>query len=239
MNFRVYIGYDPREHLGWQICAASLQAHARHPVEVAPIWRQPLEEAGIYKRPMQLRQGRLWDTISGAPCSTEFSIARFGVPLIAPRTGWALFCDVDFLWRADVWKLFDMADPQYAVMVVKHAHAPADAEKMDGQVQRSYARKNWSSLTLWNLAHAGNTRFQYELLNTRHRDDLHQFCWLHDHEIGALPECWNWLDGHSDPAMEPAAVHFTRGTPDMAGYEHTRYAPEWNRYAQTFLKVRQ
>lgn len=236
MTPQVFIGWDPREHLAWQVCAASLQRHAREPLPVTPIHRGALEAAGHYRRPHELRQGIDWDVISEQPCSTAFSIARFGVPLLAPRAGWALFCDVDFLWRADVWNLFALADPRYAVMCIQHAHRPGEAVKMDGQVQRSYARKNWSSCMLWNLGHAAHTRFLDNLLNTEHRDALHAFCWLEDHEIGALPECWNWLDGHSDPAIDPAAVHYTRGTPDMPGYEHTRYASEWNQYAQAFLR---
>jgi hypothetical protein len=235
-SVQVFIGYDPREHLAWQVCAASLQHHARRPLPVTPIYRQALEAAGYYRRPHEMRQGVLWDVVSNQPCSTEFSIARFGLPLLAGRSGWAMFCDVDFLWRDDVWDLFDLADSRYALMCVQHDYRPVETTKMDGQVQRVYARKNWSSLMLWNLQHAANARFLPQLLNTKHRDDLHRFCWLEDGEIGALPERWNWLDGHSDAAIDPAAVHFTRGTPDMAGYEHTRYAKEWNRYAQALVK---
>lgn len=233
----VFIGYDPREHLGYKVACASLLKHCSFPVNINPIWEHPLRERRIYTRPHSFRNGRKWDDISDAPCATEFSIARFAVPLIAnSNCRMALFCDVDFLFRADIAEIFFNADYRKAVSVVKHNHQPSESVKMDGQLQTSYPRKNWSSFMLWNLTHTANLRMSEELLNTAAGRDLHALCWLTDDQIGELPAEWNWLDGHSDPAQDPKAVHFTRGTPDMPGYEHTRYAPEWNRYASLLSK---
>lgn len=236
MRRRVYIGYDARERLAWQVCAASLLDRASVPIAVEPVGRTALVKAGLYLRTQSDRNGVQWDDVSNAPCSTDFSIARFFVPTLAGRAGWALYCDGDFLFRRDVGELFALADHRFAVMVVQHQHAPAETTKMDGQVQTIYPRKNWSSLTLYNLQHAGNQRLSHYQLNALPGRDLHAFCWLRDHEIGALPIEWNWLDGSSDPAIDPAAVHFTRGCPDMPGWEYTRYAGEWCRYAQAFAR---
>ncbi len=233
---RVYIGYDARERLAWQVCAASLQAHASSPVALEAIGRQDLMRRALYVRKQSEVAGVQWDDVSGAPVSSDFALARFWVPAIAGAAGWALFCDCDFLWRADVAELFAAADPRYAVMVVKHEHVPAETGKMDGQVQTQYPRKNWSSLCLWNLSHAGTRRLSDWQLNNLAGRDLHAFSWLKDSEIGELPERWNWLDGWSDPAIEPAAVHLTRGTPDMRGWEKTRYAEEWNAFAAPFAR---
>src|SRR6185295_16200085 len=100
---RVMIGYDSRQWLSWQVCAASLQATTETPVSVAPIGRTALVASGEYQRRQVERDGVQWDVISDAPCSTDFSIARFWVPrVIAERSGWAIYCDCDFLWRLDV-----------------------------------------------------------------------------------------------------------------------------------------
>lgn len=235
---RVFVGYDAREWLAYQVCTASLLATASKPVSVEPIGRSDLVEWGVYNRTQSERDGLAWDDLSDAPCSTDFSLARFWLPSMAPSSGWALYCDCDFLWRRDVRQLFALADARYAVMVVPHQHAPAETTKMDGQAQTVYRRKNWSSLMLFNLAHAGTRRLMHGPTgeaNTRPGRDLHAFCWLKDSEIGFLPEEWNWLDGSSDIRREPAAVHFTRGTPDMPGWERTPYASEWNRYAAIFV----
>lgn len=237
MTTRVFIGWDGREPTAWKVCAASLVARSVYPPIVAPVTRTTLERSGLYERPtVRDERGVLIDLISKAPMSTDFSLARFWVPHLArERSGWVLFCDCDFLFRASVEELFALRDRRYAVMVVKHKHKPSETTKMDAQPQTRYARKNWSSLMLWNLEHPSLTNLSPHLLNTAAGTDLHQFCWLKDEEIGALSEEWNWLDGHSSAELEPKAVHFTRGTPDMIGYEHTRYAPEWNRYAQAFI----
>lgn len=253
VDFQVFIGWDARERAAWQVCAASLFAHAQMPPAVQAISRDHL--GGLYTRPTSLKNGRSWDEISGEPMSTAFSLARFWVPFVAGRTGWALFCDGDFLWRADVHELLDLADPSKAVMVVPNRHQPVEREKMDGQAQTVYHRKNWSSLMLWNLAHAGTRRLTLHALNAWHKHDLHGFRWLAEIEIGFLPEEWNHLVGVGSLARnslslgerpgeggeraggegEPKAVHFTLGTPDMPGYEHSEYADEWRSYLRSSL----
>lgn len=227
-RFEVFVGYDPREREAYRVACMSLLARASLPVAVRPIWREDLEQLGIFTRKYYTRAGIEYDAISELPCSTQFSIARFAVPLIA-ECDFALFVDVDFLFRADVWELALLADERYAVQVVKHEHRPSEAMKMDGQVQRVYDRKNWSSCVLWNVKHSAN-KGAADRLNLWHRDALHRFEWLDPSLIGALPEAWNWLEGHSSERIEPKAVHYTRGTPAMAGYEGSAFANEWNHW---------
>ena len=224
----VFIGWDARERSAWEVCARSIMRHAAVPPAIRPIGIATLH--GTYLRPFERRRGMaggsvLWDTISDAPMSTEFSLARFFVPLVA-RARWALFCDGDFMFRADVHELIALADPRYAVQVVKHEHHPAERTKMDGQPQTDYPRKNWSSLVLWNLGHAAARRLWKAEANMQPGLWLHRFGWLKDHEIGELPAEWNWLEGSSDPAVEPKAVHYTRGTPDMLD-EPLAFEWEW------------
>jgi hypothetical protein len=227
MNAEIFIGWDSRQRLAWKACARSILSRSDYAPPLRPLGMEQLRAAGLYQRPTTRRADVLWDLISDQPMSTEFSLARFWAPLLAQASSWALFVDCDFLFRADVVELFELADPRYAVMVVKQNHAPAEGMKMDGQVQTAYPRKNWSSLMLWNMAHAGTRRLTLGEANTLTKHSLHGFSWLKDSEIGELPPEWNWLEGYSDPGITPKAVHFTRGTPDMPGYERSRYADEW------------
>lgn len=258
-DLQVFVGYDARYRAAWQVCAASMQAHAGdYPVSIASIGREQLQQQGLYTRATETREGRRFDVLSGEYCSTDFSLARFWVPYVAGRAGWALFCDCDFLWRADVRAILDHADPKYAVMVVPNRHdmgerAGADGAsesryagrsngatiKMGAQAQTYYFRKNWSSLMLWNLAHAGSHRPNLHDLNHWHKHDLHGLRWLAEIEIGFLPQEWNHLVGvaeteerekRKEEREEPKAVHFTLGTPDMPGYESQPYADEWRSY---------
>lgn len=137
-------------------------------------------------------RGQLYDLPSNAPCSTEFAISRFLVPILCQQ-GWALFVDCDVVFLGDVAELFALADPSKAVMVVKHAPLVEVGTKMDGQAQVGYTRKNWSSVMLFNCDHPANRRLSLADVNERPGRDLHALYWLHDEEIGALPAAWNWL----------------------------------------------
>jgi len=182
----------------------------------------------LYTRPTSRRDGRLWDDISEAPMATEFAISRFLVPHLA-SDGWALFVDGDVLARKNMDRLFEHADPAKAVMVVKHQFSPPAGLKMDGQAQLPYARKNWSSVCLFNCDHPANKALTIADINNLPGRDLHRFCWLPDELIGQLDVKWNWLVGHSDPAVDPVIVHFTDGIPTMPGYENCAFADEWQR----------
>ncbi len=229
--FKVFIGWDSREAMAYQVCLRSLLARSSLRLEVQPLLAAHLRALGLYRRPEERRGGLLWDKISQAPMATEFALTRFLVPHLAGHGGWALFCDADFLWRADLRSLFALADPRFAVMVVKHDYRPPETTKMDRQAQLGYACKNWSSLMLWNCAHKAHRALTLEAINAWPGLALHGFRWLDDELIGGLPEAWNWLEGWSRPEIEPKAVHFTRGTPDMTGHEGAPYAEEWRAVA--------
>ena len=160
--------------------------------------------------------------------STEFACSRFLTPILA-KTGWAVFMDCDILARCSLARLFEEAQDHYAVMVVKHHHNPDYMVKMDGQMQVKYARKNWSSMMLFNCDHPANKALTHEMVNTLPGRDLHRFCWLEDDLIGGLDPKWNYLVGHTKINHEPNLVHFTDGVPFMPGFEHVEYADEYRR----------
>lgn len=219
----VFVGWDQREAEVYDVCAHSMRRHSRRAdLSIAPLKIAELRSRGFYRRPTEVRDGRLWDVISEAPMSTEFAITRFLVPFLG-SADWALFCDCDFLWLADVADLFALADPRFAVMCVKHDHRPPETTKMDNQLQVRYARKNWSSLVLWNWRHPANAALTVDVVNTVPGRDLHRFFWLTEEQIGPLPEGWNWLEGHSRPEVPRKAIHYTRGGPwfeHLAGIAH-------------------
>jgi hypothetical protein len=228
----IYIGHDPREITAYDVCRWSIVRRTSRPVHIRPLMMQPLRYDGFYWRKHERRaDGVLWDTISGAPMSTEFAITRFlAFTNLKDNAGqWRLFMDCDFLALADVAELFDAADERYAVQVVKHRHEPPPGVKMDGQPQVQYARKNWSSLMLINAAHPANARLTLEMVNGLPGRDLHRFCWLRDDEIGDLPKAWNFLVGHTNRKVRPKLVHYTDGAPFMPGYEACDFADEWRR----------
>jgi hypothetical protein len=229
-RFPVYIGYDRREPEATQVARDSLLATASIAVEVIELKEEALRARGVYDRPYRTEGAQRFDLRDGKPFSTDFSFTRFLVPVLQDFKGWALFCDGDFLFRADVKDLIALADERFAVMCVKHDHKPNETTKMDGQKQERYTRKNWSSLILWNCGHPANAALTREAVNHRPGSHLHGFGWLADGQIGGLPEEWNWLEGWSSSEITPSAVHMTRGVPTMKGYEDVAYAEEWRAF---------
>lgn len=224
----VLIGFDSRERDAWDVCRRSLIRRSSIPLHVQPLAERAVRADRLYTRPHEIRDGKLWCPISQAPMSTEFALTRFLMPFLV-RSGWALFVDCDFLFVGDVADMMATADSSKAVMVVRREHIPADAVKMDGQVQTAYPRKNWSSLVLWNCSHEANRRLTLDMVNTLPGRDLHAFCWLQDDEIGALDPAWNFLVGHDRPTARVKAVHYTSGIPSMDGHEDVDFAEDWRR----------
>lgn len=230
--FPVYVGWDSREDIAYQVCRHSLLRRTSRPLNVAALRQDELRRRGLYRREA--------DPLA----STEFTYTRFLVPALMDYRGWALFCDCDFLWLGDPAKLIAMADRQYAVMCVHHDHNPPETMKMDGAVQTRYPRKNWSSMVLYNCGHPANAALTPELVNSESGAFLHRFQWLDDDLIGAVPETWNWLEGWSRKPDQgaPDVVHYTRGGPWFENWQDVDYGDLWlaeeAHYKQS-LEVRQ
>ncbi len=215
--FPIFVGWDSSEDIAYQVCRHSIAARASVPVRVMPIKQDELRDRGLYTRER--------DPLA----STEFTYTRFLVPHLAGYDGWALFCDCDFLWLADIERLIDLIDDRYAVMCVHHDHRPPESWKMDGRQQTLYPRKNWSSMVLYNCGHPANAALTPALINRQTGAYLHRFQWLDDAMIGAVAETWNWLEGWCQRPADgaPNAVHFTRGGPWFDDWQDVEYAELW------------
>ena len=224
----IYIGFDPRpaEVEAFAVARWSIRNRLRKSIPIYALNLTTLKTAGLYWRATDHRDGQLWDVISNAPMSTAFAISRFLVPYLA-QEGLALFVDCDVMARVDITQMFDEFDHRKACMCVKHDYTPKADTKMEGQAQLPYARKNWSSVVLWNCEHPKTKFLTPEVVNTVRGLSLHQFSWLDDSDMGALAPEWNHLVG--DQPRNPAAklVHFTNGSPNMAGHEQCEFADEW------------
>ncbi|MFA6063882.1 MAG: hypothetical protein WC736_14945 [Gallionella sp.] len=220
MIHKVYIGYDEREEEAYRVACKSLKSHGEA-VSVTKLDAESLAAYGLLRRTTD-RRGGIYDLPSNAPASTDFHVSRFLVPHLAQK-GFVLFCDCDVVFLRPISELFKLADPDYAVMVVKHGIGHKAGMKMDGQVQQLYVRKNWSSVMLWNCDHPANWRLTLQDVNERPGRDLHQFYWLNDSEIGKLPHRFNWLVNVNPKPDNVAIAHFTLGGPftkDWRGAEH-------------------
>ena len=240
---RIFIGYDSREHVPYEVCKHSIRRHASSPLDIIKLEHRDLRRKGLFDRPWTIQgNGQYHDTTDGKPFSTEFSHTRFLVPEICRRNGMsegrAMFVDCDFLFLTDVAELFDHINNQYAVMCVKHDYNPKEGVKMDGMVQQNYPKKLWSSLVLWNIGHPKNKTVDKTKVNHSDGSYLHQFNWLDDSDIGSLPHSWNYVPSVSPDTNVVKAVHFSLGGPWLLDYREVKYAKEWHQELKHLNSIR-
>lgn len=248
---KVYIGWDSREVAAYEVAESSVRLSAQGPVQITPVKLARLEQQQLMRRPRHWRpsgpkvevsaspdpratmeqvrrQCVMWDEISDAPMSTEFAISRFLTPVLA-QGGIAIFLDPDIVCYGDMYYLKALAEsrPDIALWCVKHDHRSGFTTKMDGQPQVFYPRKNWSSVMVFNCDHPSNQGLTLGMINGRAGRDLHAMCWLHDNEIGALDQAWNWLVGVTERPPEPKIAHYTLGGPWLPNWQGGEYDDEW------------
>ena len=112
---KVFIGYDPREAVAFNVLCQSIHEHASEPVSITPIRLSQLQH--IFSRERHALQ------------STDFSFSRFLTPYLCDYEGWAVFMDCDMLFRDDIAKLWQLRNERFAVQVVKHNHIPKESVK--------------------------------------------------------------------------------------------------------------
>jgi lipopolysaccharide biosynthesis glycosyltransferase len=218
---KIFVGYDSREVPAYSACIKSIKDNCKREVNIIELNTSNLKQSNIYTREKDLLS------------STEFTFSRFLIPHLCNYSGWALFCDCDFIFLEDVEELFSLADDRFAVMCVQHNYVPANKTKMDDKVQHIYPRKNWSSLVLWNCSHPSNKKITPDVVNTQSGQYLHRFSWLKDDEIGNIPLQWNWLVGwYKEPSDGyPKALHFTEGGPWFDNFKNCEYSNYYYKYA--------
>lgn len=113
-------------------------------------------------------------------------------------------------------------------MCVKHDYQPTESIKFLGHEQTQYAKKNWSSLILFN-----NARCRALTLDYVHQASglaLHRFEWLGDDNlIGELPSGWNHLVDYHTAATGRMAenLHYTSGGPWFEECRSCGFATQW------------
>ena len=223
---KVFVGYDTREDIAYQVCKHSIISK-QPAADVRPLKQQELRDAGWYKRDV--------DKLA----STEFTFTRFLIPELTDFKGWALFMDCDMILTTDIKELFDQADDKYAIMCVQHDYTPKAGTKMDGQKQTIYPRKNWSSVMLFNCGHPANRKVTQSLVNDPEINGayLHRFSWLNDFEIGELHHTWNYLVGVYDDIKKPKLIHYTEGGPWFENYRNCEFADLWKEELQDMMNA--
>lgn len=213
----IYVGFDPREAVGYHTFCQSVLDKATVPVAFHPLHKPML------------------DGFDGQKDGTNaFIYSRFLVPYMQSYRGWAMFVDgCDMVVTEDIanlWKLRD--DNNTAAMVVKHDYKTKYPRKYVGTSlesnNESYPCKNWSSVILWNCGHYGNQILTPEFVQKSPGSLLHRFQWLKDEQVKSLPAEWNALVGEQDVSAA-SLLHYTLGIPAMKHYQFFPGSENWHR----------
>ena len=96
-TLRIFVGFDPRQVIGYTACATSILSRSSLPVAITPLILEtvPIKRQGL----------------------TPFTYSRFLVPWLCGFEGWALFVDADVIFTADVAKLFAYGHERFAVVI--------------------------------------------------------------------------------------------------------------------------
>lgn len=99
---RVFVGYDERQPVAYNVLQHSLHRYARGRVHVEPLMldKLPITRKGL----------------------TQFTYSRFLVPWLCDYAGAAIFMDADVVVNGDIAELLAQADGQSAVQVMKEQH---------------------------------------------------------------------------------------------------------------------
>lgn len=215
---KIFIGYDSR----WPECADvlrySLKKHSSISLDITYLVLNDL----IQKHKFQKEH----DPLS----STEFTYTRFLVPYLCNYKDYALFMDSDMVCFSDIAEIQNFLLSDFALRVVKHDYYPTNPIKMDGQIQTSYPRKNWSSFMYMNCAKLKIwTKKVVEMASGAY---LHRFKDIPDKEIGDFPLAWNCLDWMDNFTK---MIHYTNGGPWLKSYEKHPYGHIWYNYRDQML----
>ena len=210
---KIFIGHDSRFPQATRACRKSIEDHSKKGEhEIKYLDRKSLTRVGAYGR----------DAVKGE--STEFSFTRFYVPMLSHYQGISLFVDNDFIFKCNPSEI-----EQYLrnkpVACVKHKLENIHGSKMDGIENKSYPRKCWSSLMLFD-----NTKLKHltkEYLDNASPADLHQFAWVKDNEIGRIPLKYNHLVGYYKKHKYIKAIHYTQGGPWFESRKDGELSEEW------------
>ena len=205
---QIFIGYEENHPEMYDVCKASIERFSSlHTIR--PLRKTALQDIGAYARPFQGE-------------ATDFAFTRFLIPFLADYSGYALYCDGDYIWRCDPAELEQYQSEEHDVHVVKHPELITKQNiKMDGKVNRPYPYKYWSSLMYINC---DEMEIDPDYVNKAPAGDLHGFKWT-DKPIGSLPATYNNMVGYYD-IHNPKAVHFTDLGPWMKGKENVPKADE-------------
>jgi hypothetical protein len=201
----IFVGYDPREAIGYHVFCNSVLRRTKAQVSFTPVCGNIEPDA-----------------------SNTFSKERFKIAAKLGFKGWGIFADGDMTCRADIAELWAMRRPEYDLMVCFHDYTTRYKTKYLGAKNEDYPKKNRSSLMLINAGNYPWRKLTPEFVDKSPSSYLHRFEFLKEDRIGEIPKDWNWLSIEYEFKHDAKLVHHTLGLPCWKPYSYLDpYSVDW------------
>jgi hypothetical protein len=199
---RVFIGFDPRQPVAYQVAAASIAKNSSRPVSITPLIlsQLPLKRRGL----------------------TEFTFSRFLVPYLCGYDGHALFVDADVLCLGDIAEL-PWDDDGASVYVVEHTSVQKGGKTVDVRFERPsvmlFNCGECSRLTPEYIETANPFSFEWAS-SIGHLGVEWNYLVGYNQSRDIIPDMAN-------RSGRPKLLHFTQGIPIFEETCRDEYAAEW------------
>jgi len=214
---RIFIGYDPRQPVAYNVLAHSVASRASKPVSIV---RLQLSQLTPFTR-----RGL-----------TEFTYSRYLVPYLSEYEGWSVFLDADMLCLGDIHELVAYAERDTADIVGEWA-AQNDTNPSGPSlyVVKNARRFEWPSMMVFRnaLCRTLTPEWVQDPKNDPYRLEWVASTYPHQRTpkwtdgIGELPAEWNQLVHYDPPNPNAKLIHFTQGIPCWPETAEGEFSEQW------------
>ncbi len=216
----IYIGWDSREPIAYDVARQSILENASIPVRVFPIRLADLVEQKAYTRDI--------DPLA----STEFTYSRFFTPWLAGYKGWALFSAIVISCSSPMSPSCSRIRTETkAVACVHHDYTPKEGFKMDGKVQTFLSAQELVVFSASSMVRA-SLDAEADLRNSsigKAARVLHRMRWAADNEIDEIPpNGTGWKAGtRSRPPARPMPCISPMADRGSKNWQNVDYGEQW------------
>lgn len=197
-TLRVFIGYDPRQPVAYNVLAHSVWSRASKPVSIVRLQLSclPIKRRGL----------------------TEFTYSRFLVPYLSEYEGHSVFLDSDMLCLGDIHELYALA----CVNELKQSTVESAEKPLSVHVVKNARRFEWPSMMVFKN---DACRVLTPAFIDSDSSNLYDLAWAAN--VGELHRDWNQIVGYDAPNPNAKLIHYTQGIPCWPETKDCEFSDQW------------
>ena len=198
---KIFIGYDPRQAISYNVCQHSILIRVTKPVAIIPLVIEAL--------PIK-RQGL-----------TPFTWSRFLVPYLSDFKGISIFLDADIILQSDINELIELINNIYADKEMPAVSVVKSSQKFEWASVIVFNCSHKDNLIL-TPNYIDNTKENLHQISWT--ENIGEIPGLWNHLVGYDKE-WNFELYKSDVKL----IHYTQGVPAWLETSDCEFSEEWKK----------